>query len=326
MKTLRLALTCVTTIMSAVQLEAQVVGRLTNLSTRLYMEDTNNQPKLPIVGFNVSGGPKTLLLRAIGPSLSMFDVPNFEASADGPQAHVGTFFKVYLNNQTFVRNVLPTSYQDMINMINVSYTYQDMVLAENSVGAFLPVQGNFDSVNVFTCDAALYSFIIGGTGVDPKGVVLGEVYDMDWETNPTSRLTNVSTRGWVMPNDGDTMIVGFVIEEGPLSVLIRGVGPGLTSFGVGDAVRTTTLTLYDSTGVIGYNGAWQSPVSNKGANVIALTNATEATFASVGAFNLVTGSNDSAMVVTLLPGAYTAIVGGNGQIGEGLVEVYEVPQ
>ena len=92
------------------------------------------------------------------------------------------------------------------------------------------------------------------------------------------------------------------------------------------AVRTTTLTLYDSTGVIGYNGAWQSPVSNKGANVIALTNATEATFASVGAFNLVTGSNDSAMVVTLLPGAYTAIVGGNGQIGEGLVEVYEVPQ
>ena len=155
-------------------------------------------------------------------------------------------------------------------------------------------------------------------------MVLGEIYDMDYETNPTSRLTNVSTRGLVMPTDGETMIVGFAIEGGPLSVLIRGVGPGLVSFGVADAVRTTTLTLYDNTGAIGYNGAWQSPVSGKGANVIALTNATQSVFASVGAFNLANGSDDSAMVVTLPPGTYTAIVGGKGQTGEGLVEVYDL--
>jgi hypothetical protein len=47
---------------------------------------------------------------------------------------------------------------------------------------------------------------------------------------------------------------------------------------------------------------------------------------SAGAFDLLTNSRDSAMLVTLLPGAYTFQVAGKGTAtGVALVEVYEVP-
>lgn len=308
------------------------VGRLTNLSTRGFIDYSTGNPKSMIVGFNAvidssnpppAGTYPTVLLRAIGPSLSEFKVPNAEASIDPefPNAQVGTFFRIWLNNQTLVRNVLPGLSEDASPPSENPYTWADMAPVENSVGAFLPVQGDFDSMNLFTCTGgSSYSFVIGGTGDEPAGVVLGEVYSM-----PGTKVTDVSTRGWVLPND-ETMIVGFTVTGGPMTVLIRAVGPELAkSYGVADAVSNTTLTLYDSTGaVIGYDGAWQSPVSGKGGNVIALTNATASTFASVGAFGLTPGSDDSAMVVTLPPGSYTAEVGGNGQTGEALVEVYAV--
>ena len=51
-----------------------------------------------------------------------------------------------------------------------------------------------------------------------------------------------------------------------------------------------------------------------------------ATFASVAAFGLPTGSKDSALTVTLPPGTYTAQLSGiGGTTGEGIIEVYELP-
>ena len=99
------------------------------------------------------------------------------------------------------------------------------------------------------------------------------------------------------------------------TVLIRASGPALTPLGVTGVLPDPQLQLYSGSTVINSNAGWGG-------------NAALATAASnVGAFtwsNL--SSNDSAILVTLPPGAYTAIVSGvSGDTGVSLVEVYDVP-
>lgn len=111
------------------------------------------------------------------------------------------------------------------------------------------------------------------------------------------------------------LTAGFVIGgSGTDTLLIRGIGPGLTQFGVGGVLAAPTVTVFDSTGnPIGTNTGWG------GGSV--LTSA----FAAVGAFVLPPGSADSAILVTLPSGDYTVEVAGtNGSTGVALVEVYEV--
>ena len=106
----------------------------------------------------------------------------------------------------------------------------------------------------------------------------------------------------------------------PQTLLIRGIGPGLTAYGVTGALADPVLTVYNQVGgaAIVSNDNWSS---NAAAAAV-----TAATSAQVGAFALTTGSLDSALVVTLPPGAYTAeVVGNGGTTGVALVEVYLVP-
>jgi len=128
------------------------------------------------------------------------------------------------------------------------------------------------------------------------------------------RLANLSTRGQVQTGS-DIMIAGLVIGPGsPDTVLIRAVGPTLTSLGVTGVLSAPVLSLYDSTGkLLQTNQGWGTG------------NATAATMAAAGAFALPTGSADSALVATLSAGSYTAQVSGaNGAMGVALLEVYEV--
>ena len=128
------------------------------------------------------------------------------------------------------------------------------------------------------------------------------------------RLVNLSARGPV-GTGANILVGGFVIGQGsPETVLIRAVGPTLVNFGVHFALLDPVLSLYDSAGVqIQTNKGWITG------------NATAAIMSSVGAFALPSGSNDSAIVVTLPPGAYTAqIAGASGTPGTALVEIYEV--
>jgi hypothetical protein len=88
------------------------------------------------------------------------------------------------------------------------------------------------------------------------------------------------------------------------------------------------LTLFDSKGnVITSNQGWQNPPATPTgtwAGQASPADATHATFASVGAFDLSNGTADSALVVTLPAGAYTAEISGSGNgTGVALVEVYE---
>src|SRR5262249_22999292 len=111
------------------------------------------------------------------------------------------------------------------------------------------------------------------------------------------------------------LIPGLVIGgSGPLRVLVRAVGPGLTQFGVPGVLQRPSLSVFSGQRSILSNTGWTSE-GRKGD--------LEGAFLYAGAFPLADGSGDSAAVITLNPGAYTIQVSGvGGTTGEVLVEVY----
>ena len=127
-----------------------------------------------------------------------------------------------------------------------------------------------------------------------------------------ARLLNISTRAGVQTGD-DALIGGFIVNgSGPKKVLIRGLGPSLTGQSVGGVLQDPVLELNNSSGissVIATNDDWkQSQQSEIAATGIPPSNDAEA-----------------AIVQTLSPGAYTAVLRGKGSgTGVGLVEVYDL--
>jgi hypothetical protein len=135
-------------------------------------------------------------------------------------------------------------------------------------------------------------------------------------------LINVATRAFVGTGD-DVMIGGFVVQGAqPKRMLIRAAGPALRPFGVEDALADPVLRVFSSGVVAAENDNWAQPM---GPGNPALAAEIASASAQVGAFSFPGGSADSAVVVTLPPGAYSAVVeGGRGTTGQGLVEAYEV--
>jgi hypothetical protein len=128
------------------------------------------------------------------------------------------------------------------------------------------------------------------------------------QESSANHLANISTRGFVNTGQGQ-LISGFIIRGGPKLVIIRALGPSLASHGVSPVLADPTLKLFNGPRLVAQNDNWQS-VSNVGdtRNSIPPTNAKE-----------------SALVIRLEPGAYSAVVSGadNGT-GIALVEVYEI--
>jgi hypothetical protein len=133
-------------------------------------------------------------------------------------------------------------------------------------------------------------------------------------------LANLSCRTYVGPNS-PSAIIGFVVTGqagSSVDVLLRAVGPTLAQFGVSGVLSQPVLTLFDSTGTLmATNTGWS-------ANPWAYQISNAATLA--GAFALPQRSSDSAILATLSPGSYTAVVSGlNGTAGNVLIEAYSVP-
>ena len=131
------------------------------------------------------------------------------------------------------------------------------------------------------------------------------------------RLASISSRARV--GTGDLVaIAGFVISgQDPKQVLIRAAGPALAGLGVSGALTATKLELYQGSAVIATNTGWSG-----GGNNVAVIGAAAA---SVGAFPFAANSGDAAILTTLTPGTYSAILSSaNGAQGVGLVEVYDL--
>lgn len=130
-------------------------------------------------------------------------------------------------------------------------------------------------------------------------------------------LVNIAARGR-LSTPTDTLIAGFVIAgRTPRSVLLRGVGPSLGAFGIADAIPRPVVALFQGANVLASNDDWSL------GDVTRLT----AAFVAVGAFRYASPtSRDAAILITLLPGAYTMVVTDKtGRTGVTLAEVYEVP-
>ena len=126
---------------------------------------------------------------------------------------------------------------------------------------------------------------------------------------PPLILGNISTRGLVQTGD-QVMIGGFVIGgTAPKQVLIRAIGPGLVNFHVAGPLQDPMLSLHDTSSEIASNDDWQG-ASNS---------------AQIPTNLQPQDTHESAILITLQPGQYTAIVSGKGETtGVALVEVYDL--
>src|SRR5947199_5464273 len=115
-------------------------------------------------------------------------------------------------------------------------------------------------------------------------------------------LVNIGTRGFVQTED-NVMIGGFIVVTQPTRVISRAIGPSLTQFGVPDALANPKLELHDATSTIARNNDWQTTeifgiITND--QVAEIQNSQLAP----------TNPAESAIIATLQPGSYTAIVNG----------------
>ena len=107
----------------------------------------------------------------------------------------------------------------------------------------------------------------------------------------------------------------MVTGNSPKTLLIRGIGPALTAFGVAGALADPELTIYQDSKVITTNEGWANSAAIAAAAI------------KTGAFALSSGSKDAAVLLTLSPGAYSAQIKSakNAPSGVALIEIYELP-
>jgi septal ring-binding cell division protein DamX len=162
--------------------------------------------------------------------------------------------------------------------------------------------------------------VTGPSGAPPVTVDAGTVTVM-----VDARLVNGSVRGFVGANQ--ELVAGFAVSGAlPKQLLIRGIGPALAQFGVGGALASPRLTMFDAAAApIATNLAWGHPPVTGTSSVPATAGpAGSAVFNQVQAFPLASGAADSAMLVSVPSGTYTAQVSGAANAsGIALGEVYD---
>ena len=267
--------------------------QLLNISSRV---DVLTGDQVAIAGFIINGtDPKRVVVRGIGPSLSGAGVqgtlqdPNLELH-DGSRAMIAS-------NDNWKTKPDGTSQQAAIEATGI------------------PPNNDLESAIAITLNPGQYTAILAGKN-GGTGIGLVEVYDLSRAAN--SKLSNISTRGFVGTND-NVMIGGLIIGKGNVGatgrVLVRAIGPSLGNAGVQGALQDPTLELHDASGTaIDSNDNWKTRPDGSSQQ------------AAIEATGLAPSNDlESALLETLVPGNYTAIVRGkNSTTGVGLVEVYNL--
>ena len=173
----------------------------------------------------------------------------------------------------------------------------------------IPPNHDLESAIVQTLAPGFYTAVMSGKD-GRMGVGVIEVYDLDPAAN--SQLANIASRGFV--DSGDNVMIGGLIVggngEANTRVLVRAIGPSLGNAGVASALQDPTLELRDENGeLVRENDNWQD------------TQPAEIEETAIPPSD----PAESAIIATLAPGNYTAVVRGrNDGTGVGLVEVYNV--
>lgn len=265
------------------------VSQLLNISTRMRVL-TGEQ--VLIAGFIITGSEqKKVIIRGIGPSLNGVGVTLSDPTLE---LHQGSI-TLATNDNWKINDQTGQSQEADIRATTI------------------PPTNELESAIVMTLSPGAYTAILAGKN-GGTGVGLVEVYDLAQGAN--SKLANISTRGFV-DTDNNVMIGGLIVGNGAgvgvAKVIVRALGPSVPLAGV---LADPTLELHDGSGTtLATNDNWkindqtgQSQEADIRATTVPPTNDLE-----------------SALIATLSPGNYTAIVRGkNNTIGVGLVEVYNL--
>ncbi len=271
------------------------VERLANVSTRSL---AGGDASTLIAGFAINGTtPKDVLVRASGPALTLFGVPD---TFPNPRLRIFSGSTLLFQNDDW----------------SIGGSVPQISAAAARVGAFPFGIGSLDATLLVRLDPGSYTAQVSSAAV-AAGVALVEVYDASVGSAGAQKLINVSTRADV-GRGGDILIVGVVVAgTAPKKLLIRGIGPALAGFGVTSALATPRLQLYRGNQLLRENTGWSTGTD---AALIA------AAAVQVGAFALAEGSKDCALLLYLPSGSYTAQISGVANTtGVALVEVYDVP-
>ena len=253
-----------------------------NLSTRGVVSVGDN---VMIGGFIVTGiDPKTMVLRALGPSLSGFGLSGVLSDP---------VLSVYNSSRT---------------LIATNDNWQaDPGHSEITANGLAPAN-LLESATLQTLGPGAYTVIVTGKDSTP-GIALVELYDLSPLSK--SKLANMSTRGSVGAVD-NVLISGFIVGDvASATVVVRALGPSLASYGVSGVLSDPTLTIYDANGsVIASNDNWQDNINaiDVQKNGLAPPNALESSIVlhlPAGAYTAI-------------------VRGANGGTGVGLAEVYEL--
>lgn len=272
-------------------------GRLINLSVGTTVPSGGNVTLGMTVGGNGTTGQQPLLVRGDGPTLATFGLTGVMADPTLSVVSAGTGAAVANNDNWGGTQALVTAFT----------TTQAFPFSSAS---------SLDAAVLASVGTGLYSAVVKNN-VAANGYAIAEVFDATANYTPASpRLINLSTL-FTVPSGG-SITAGFTVGGNTSkTVLIRADGPalGAAPFGLAGVMTDPKLVLNVANGpVIATNAGWGGDSQ------------LQTVMNNVGAFALKSGSLDSAIVVTLSPGGYTAtassVTSGGGQV---IIEVYEVP-
>lgn len=274
-------------------------GRIGNISVRGSLGTGDN---VLISGFSVAGaGSLRALVRGVGPRLADFGVTD---AVPNPRLDLYRLLPGNRSETVAENDDWTAGGTDALNAVFAAS------------GAFSLGNDMRSAALVRDLPAGGYTPIVSGVGTTNTGTALAEVFVV---SAGNAELLNVSGRGRVAPGNG-ALIAGFGVADYSARFLIRAVGPTLASFNVTGTLADPRLTLHQhrdgTSAVVAQNDNW---TEGDGGGLAAAALA-------AGAFPLVAGSKDAALIVTLEPGTYSVVVDDpvNGA-GIAMVEVYRLP-